>query len=84
VKCVKNGTNYDVEPIMGYPWTSVWMTLRGQRSRHVSIWITGVLVSKLFHRLIAAHEYFPTYVHCRGFTGWNNFISVSDVVTCDI
>ena len=45
------------------------------------------IISKLFRKLIAAHEYFPTCSMSlkwfwNTFSCWNNFISVSDVVRC--
>ena len=47
------------------------------------------IISKLFRKLIAAREYFTTCsmsLKCfwNNFSGWDNFISVSDVVTCEI
>ena len=51
------------------------------------------IISKLFHELGAAHEYIPTCsmspeiifeIISELFSGWNNFISVSDMVTCEI
>ena len=48
------------------------------------------IISKSFQKLIAVHEYFcnmfsvAEIILKNNFIGWNNFISVSDVVTCKI
>ena len=40
------------------------------------------IISQLFQRIIAARQYFPTRLN--NFSGRNNFVSVSDAVTCEI
>jgi len=51
--------------------------------------ISPKIIPKLFQRLTAAHEYFPTRSMSlrqfwNNFSGWDTFEKISDVVTCEI